>query len=119
MLSAGFLSGKFTAGEIKGTRFDQDTVIGKFATKLFDKQEMHDAIHAFTKLLEAKNMSKVEAALRWVSYHSALGPEDGIILGASKLEQIVSSVEAIKKGPLPDDVVAAMDGLWMTVPQQL
>lgn len=58
------------------------------------------------------NVSKIEAALRWISYHSSLGPEDGIILGASKPQYLDQNIEAIQKGPLPAEVADSMGGLW-------
>ena len=33
-------------------------------------------------------------------------------LGASTMEQLEQNLEALGKGPLPADVVAACDGVW-------
>lgn len=66
---------------------------------------------ALDKILQSANISKIEAALRWVSYHSSLGPEDGIILGASKQQYLDQNIEAIRKGPLPAEIASSMDGL--------
>lgn len=77
----------------------------------FDKKELHDLINTLTKTLEPLNISKPEACLRWICYHSKLGPQDGVILGASKTDQIVQNVESIGKGPLPEEVVYVMDAL--------
>ncbi|PWY91686.1 putative aldo/keto reductase [Aspergillus sclerotioniger CBS 115572] len=114
-LAMGFLSGKLTAGDVQGTRFGEGNTMGAHGRLLYDKQEMHNAIHFLTKTLEPYNISKPEAALRWLSYHSLLGPEDGIILGASKIPQLEQNVQAIKNGPLPDEVVSAIDSLWKTL----
>jgi aflatoxin B1 aldehyde reductase len=54
------------------------------------------------------------AALRWLVFHSALGEEDGVILGASKIEQIDDSAAEIAKGPLRG-LEKAFDELWETV----
>jgi aflatoxin B1 aldehyde reductase len=42
-------------------------------------------------------------------HHSQLTPEDGIILGASSAAQLKQNCEDCEKGPLPQDVVAALD----------
>lgn len=117
-LATGFLSGSLTSGNIQGTRFVEGNIMGMAARQQYDKKEMHDAINDLNKMLEPAGITKVDAALRWISYHSKLGAEDGIILGASKTSQIVQNVESIKKGPLPDDIVSAMDALWKTVAPQ-
>jgi aflatoxin B1 aldehyde reductase len=54
------------------------------------------------------------AALRWLVYHSALGDEDGVILGASKIEQIDDSAAEIAKGPLKG-LEKAFEELWENV----
>ena len=92
--------------------------MGMAARQQYDRNEMHDAVNALNKLLEPAGITKVDAALRWISYHSKLGPGDGIILGASKIAQIVQNVESINKGPLPDDIVSALDDLWKTIAPQ-
>ena len=94
-LAAGFLSGKFTAGEAQGTRFDGEGFAPKFQRMMFDKPELHDAIRKLNDALEPLGISKIEASLRWICYHSKLGSNDGIILGASKTEQLVANKEAI------------------------
>jgi len=48
-------------------------------------------------------------ALRWCQHHSVLTPEDGIILGASSAAQLEMNCEDSCKGPLPSEVVQALD----------
>ncbi|KAJ7643808.1 NADP-dependent oxidoreductase domain-containing protein [Roridomyces roridus] len=116
-LAGGFLSGKFTAGNTEGTRFEAGTPIGDFMRTHFDKPELHATIRVLNSLLESHGISKPEAALRWACFHSALKAEngDGIILGASRAEQVVANIEAVKKGPLPEEVVEGMEGIWVEV----
>lgn len=54
-------------------------------------------------------MRLTEIALRWCQHHSVLTPEDGIIIGASSKEQLEQNCVDSAKGPLPDDVVKALD----------
>lgn len=53
-----------------------------------------------------------EATLRYMAHHSALGPEDGLILGASSQQQMEENLVACEHGPLPENVVAAFERLW-------
>ncbi|KAI3396866.1 hypothetical protein diail_11570 [Diaporthe ilicicola] len=111
-LGGGFLSGKFTAGNTEGTRFGKDNIVAYYSKLQYDKQELHDAVNALDKILQSANISKIEAALRWISYHSSLGPEDGIILGASKLQYLDENIAAIKKGPLPAEIASSVGEVW-------
>ncbi|PSK40106.1 2,3-bisphosphoglycerate-independent phosphoglycerate mutase [Elsinoe australis] len=54
----------------------------------------------------------LEATIRWFRHHSALGEEDGFILGASKIEQLDGTLGAAEKGPLPQSLVDAYETLW-------
>lgn len=60
-----------------------------------------------------------ETALRWLRHHSALdmrstlSPPDGVIIGVSNLAQLQSNLHDIEKGPLPDEVVGALDKAWL------
>lgn len=114
-LAGGFLSGKFTAGDTKGTRFEEGSWTAPIMKGFFDKPELHDAVNSLNETLDPLGISKAEASLRWVCYHSKLGPDDGVLLGASKTSQLVENVEAIRKGPLPDNVVAAIEDIWKTL----
>ena len=111
-VAGGMLSGKLTAGNIEGTRFAKDNMIGMFSKMAYDKPELHDAVRYVQELLEPTNITAIEAALRWISYHSMLGPDDSIILGASKAHYLKTNVEAIQKGPLPEEIVTGMGKVW-------
>ena len=69
----------------------------------------------FKSVLTPLNISASEASIRWIFHHSKLGEHDAVILGASKLEQIKDSLRSISAGPLPDDVVKAIDSIWGTL----
>ncbi len=51
----------------------------------------------------------VDLALNWVLHHTAA---DCAIIGASTEAQLAQNVEALGKGPLPDDAVKVCDGVW-------
>ena len=60
-------------------------------------------------------MSPLEVAIRWIAHHSVLRDVDGIILGASKVDQIQETFQMIEKGPLPGEVLKATEGIWAAV----
>lgn len=76
---------------------------------------MHSAMRKFDVQVRLQNITPMEAAIRWIAYNSALGNGDGIILGASKTEQIRETVMMMRKGPLPAEVLEAADDLWSNV----
>eukprot|EP00438_Fugacium_kawagutii_P001015 Skav231345 [mRNA] locus=scaffold1905:39965:41194:+ [translate_table: standard] len=56
--------------------------------------------------------SLAEVALRWLIHHSYLRKGDGIIIGVSKQEHLVSNLAAWKAGPLPDSIRQACEEAW-------
>lgn len=109
-LASGFLTGKHVDGEGRAT--------GRFAKNAgLASPEVAAAMKEFVFVegCKANNLQPVEVASRWISHHSALGDEDAIVLGASKLEQVGDTVANIEKGPLPEEIVALVDRAWATV----
>ena len=114
-LAAGFLTGKLVNKEHAGTRFGDDNPLGKFAQKLLGAEDLHSAMRKFDTEARSHNMTPIEVAVRWIAHHSALRGEDGIIFGASKVEQIRETVAMIEKGPLPGEVLRTAEDLWSAV----
>jgi aflatoxin B1 aldehyde reductase len=56
--------------------------------KLYDNESLNEAQRKLAGATEELGITPIEAALRWVVYHSALRDGDGVILGASKEVQI-------------------------------
>ena len=73
---------------------------------------MNSFIQPFNKQ-KKHNLTPGEVALRWLQHHSALTPNDYIIIGGSKLEHIKSNCIESEKGPLPDEVVEAAETTWL------
>ena len=110
----GFLHGSLTTGKVEGTRFAEGNIMSMDARR-YDTQKHHDAIRFLDQKLEPYGIPKTAAALRWLAFHSQLGSQDAILFGSSKIAQVKQNVAAVNQGPLPDDVVAAIDGLWSTL----
>mmetsp|Transcript_34711 Transcript_34711/g.79559 ORF Transcript_34711/g.79559 Transcript_34711/m.79559 type:complete len:400 (-) Transcript_34711:65-1264(-) len=52
------------------------------------------------------------AALRWLIHHSQLQPDDGIILGVSKVDHLAANLGAWHLGPLPEPIAQACEEAW-------
>ena len=113
--ATGFLTGRFTSGEYEGTRFASDFPLHFVFRQEYDDKALHQAVRDLADALKPHGISTHEASLRWILYHSALGPEDGVIFGCSKTSQIVDNITSIGHGPLPVDIVSRMDKLWLAL----
>ncbi|KAL9586046.1 MAG: hypothetical protein Q9203_004003 [Teloschistes exilis] len=114
-LAAGFLTGKFINNDHAGTRFGDDNPLGKMAQKLFGAEDLQAAVRRLDVEIKSHGLTLIEIAVRWIAHHSALGDGDGIIIGASKTEQIEETVSMIKKGPLPKELVEMAEQVWSSV----
>lgn len=85
---------------------------------------MKPAIEAATEnalAVAAKHgISGHAAALRWTAFHSTLDTkyDDAIIIGSSTVEQLNSNLDVIEKGPLPEDIVEAINALYSEVGEE-
>lgn len=104
-LAGGFLTGKVTlttnSTSLHDTGWKGHSAVTTY-TKLFDKPAMHSAIRILEAACKAsdRQLSLQEAALRWIVHHSALRDDNGIILGATRIEQLESNVADIRRGKL-------------------
>ena len=111
-LAGGMLTGKHH-------HFEDAPEPGRFARlksyrDRYWKQSYFDAIEAIRMACEAEGVPMVEAAYRWLVNHSSMktGLDDGILLGASRQEQMEQNLTAATKGALPENILAAMDEAW-------
>lgn len=83
----------------------------------FEKPVMHDAIRRLHAACEATSprLSLQEASLRWLMYHSALEEGDAFIIGAKRIDQLEENVADIRRGPLPQSVLEAVEYMWRLV----
>lgn len=135
-LAGGLFSGKYTtlpqqqgsnkinlaAMPTSEGRFE-DTAQGKMYRDRYFKPAVFEALSIIEPVAKHHNLTLIETALRWCVHHSQLSlagnkdkkgglGNDGIILGISSYDQLVSNIEDCEKGPLPDDVVKALDMGW-------
>ena len=98
-----------------GTRFEDGNISGSFLRASFDKPSMHSAIKKLQEEFAPRGIGLVEASLRWLCYHSMLGKDDSIILGASSMKQLEMNMDAIGKGPLDEGMLSVLDEVWEMV----
>lgn len=60
-------------------------------------------------------------ALRWTAHHSVLSSThgDSMIIGASSVHQLESNIDMIEQGPLPHDVVAAVEAVYEEIGDEI
>lgn len=111
-LAGGMLTGKHK-------HFEDAPEPGRFARlesyrKRYWKQSYFDAVDAIKQACDAEGIPMAEAGYRWLGEHSMMdaAKDDGILLGASRLEQMTQNMAAVKKGALPQSVLDAMDTAW-------
>ncbi|KAJ3825071.1 Aldo/keto reductase [Lentinula raphanica] len=134
-LGGGLFTGRYSspqneAGE--GTRFDPNEVQGQVVyhstlfslliltenVKMYRQRYWNDHYFNATSIIrevaDKYGLTMAEVALRWLCHHSMLKPAfgDSIIIGASSLEHNLADLE---KGPLPTEVVEALDKSWEIV----
>jgi len=119
-LGGGFFSGRYTSKESAsepGSRFDPNHTQGKMYRGRYWHDEYFEALAIVEEACQTAGLTMAETALRWMTHHSALKREhgDAILIGASSLKHIKENLDDLEKGPLPEEVVAALDKAWLTV----
>ncbi|KAL9050407.1 MAG: hypothetical protein Q9162_006655 [Coniocarpon cinnabarinum] len=118
-IGGGLFSGKYTAADLKEQptegRFSDASHLGKNYRKRYFHEPTFEALAAIEPVVKKHNLTMLETALRWSVHHSALRTmdgNDGIIIGVSNLDQLKADLDDLEKGPLPDEVVSALDDGW-------
>jgi len=117
-IAGGIFSGKYKTHDVPTEgRFSavSDKQGANYRTRYF-KDATFDALRVIEPAVQKHNLTLVETALRWMTHHSKLnvneGGGDGIIVGVSSLQQLEGNLKDVEKGPLPEDVVKALDEAW-------
>ncbi|TQV95005.1 hypothetical protein V2A60_009917 [Cordyceps javanica] len=132
-LAGGLLSGKIRSKDAvpeSGRFSDEAGPLGdRYRTRYF-KDGVFRALQIAEEAVDKHGLTLIETALRWTVHHSGLRiagggdgggvgyGNDGIILGVSSVEQLESNLDNIEKGPLPEDVVQALDKAWEAAKQE-
>lgn len=95
----------------KGSRFDAMPIFGQ----MYKTEKIMTQLEKLTAHCQELGITVMEATLRWFMHHSPLREQDGVILGASSIQQIEASLAATKKGPLDDQTVDIFETLWRNI----
>lgn len=81
------------------------------------KKSYFEAVNLIKEVSESHGITPIEATYRWLSHHSMLNGNrgDSIIIGASKLNHLIQNMEAIKAGPLSQEVIDVFENAWTIV----
>ena len=112
-LAAGLLAGKHTDPNkaMKGRFKNNQNYLPRFYTPA-----NFAAIDIIRKACRAAGISMVDATYRWLCCHSVLGPDDGILLGASSLAQLDENLAACKGvEPLTEAMVQAFEEAYQLI----
>lgn len=112
-LAGGLLTGKHRSDKpLAGTRFDinQQYVDRYWQTPNFT------AIDRLRRKADKEGVSLVSLALNWLLHHSQV---DGLILGATSIDQLQSNLKTLHDGPLPNSLIPACDEVWTQLRGQL
>ena len=98
-------------------RWDPTSYAGQLYHRLYNKRSLVKALSEWEAIATEFGASKAALAYRFVAYSSALrgGCGDGMIVGATKSEQLEQTLESINAGPLPDAAVKRIDKVWEMV----
>jgi len=78
------------------------------------KEQLFKALEIISEACAKEKIPMAEAAFRWLAHHSALKGHlhDGILFGASKVEQMTDNLKSYQGGPLPTSIVTAYEDAW-------
>ncbi|XDG03817.1 hypothetical protein ABKA04_003432 [Annulohypoxylon sp. FPYF3050] len=118
-IAGGLFSGKIKSVDIDpgdSSRFSTKSSTGTNYRNRYFKESTFKALQTIEKAVEKHpDLTLIEVALRWVVHHSQLkikDGNDGILIGVSSHDQLVSNLDNLEKGPLPEDIVQALDEAW-------
>ena len=111
-LAGGLLTGRY--GSVSETPGD-----GRFTHRpnyqnRYWKPSFFEAVSLLKEACGKEGISLVEAVCRWLAHHSMLRPErgDAVIVGASREAHLAQNLNALQKGPLPEDLQAVFEQAW-------
>lgn len=113
-MAGGFLSKTKEDIEKGAGRFNESSPGDSMYTKMYKKPAYLEALAVWDSIANATGCSKAELAYRWVAFNSQLNAEygDGILLGAHNIEQLQSTLNNLKKGPLAPEIADKINQMW-------
>ncbi len=117
-LAGGFLTGRYTRDQSEfepGSRFDPKIWQGTLTRARYWNDSYFDALDIIKPAADKHGLTIAEVAMRWIEHHSLMKSEfgDAIIIGASSTKHLEENLVDLEKGPLPEDVVEALEKAWL------
>lgn len=111
-LAGGLLSGKHLSLDAipDSGRF----VVERGYQERYWKQDYFETLNELRQVCDEAGLTQVQVAMRWLANHSLIQAElgDGIILGASKIEQLRENLGAFDPAPLDTSIIEILDRGW-------
>lgn len=106
-LGGGLLSGKhdFTRGPQESGRFSSSRLAQMYRDRYWNER-LFDGVARLEGVAAESGLPLLELALRWVLSRDVTG---SVLLGGSKVHHLTSNLDALARGPLSPDLVAACD----------
>lgn len=105
-LAGGLLSGRHSLeGAPSDGRFSTSVLAEMYRTRYW-KPEYAPILDELTGLAADADMSLPELCLRWAAGHAVVS---SVLIGASRVEHLVDNARSLAGGPLPSDLVEAID----------
>ena len=109
-LAGGLLSGKHDPQKVtSGGRFDSSFWGGPVYHQRYWHEQTFKAVEQLKAIAAAAGRTLPSMAFNWLLHHT---PVDGMILGASRMEQLEENLKTCEEGPLAPETVKACDGVW-------
>lgn len=115
-IAGGLFSGKIKSKDMEPEtgRFS-GTKSGRMYRNRYFRESTFRSLQIVEQAAEKHGLTMIETALRWTVHHSGLkikDGNDGILIGVSSVAQLEDNLNNLEKGPLPEEVVAALDEAW-------
>ncbi|KAJ5592837.1 Aldo/keto reductase [Penicillium hordei] len=118
-LAAGLLTSRYQRHQSLedyevGSRFDPRTKSNLLYHSRYLTDRNFDALDLLRPLAMKHGLTEAECGLRWIIHHSALEKDlqDAVLIGASSPAQLEQNLLDLEKGPLPEEIVQALDEGW-------
>jgi aryl-alcohol dehydrogenase-like predicted oxidoreductase len=109
-LAAGLLSGKHHLKTVTpGGRFDPSFWGKALYQERYWHEQTFNAVEQLKKIAAGAGRSLPSLAFNWMLHHTEV---DGMILGASRMEQLEENLKSCEEGPLSPETVKACDEVW-------
>jgi aflatoxin B1 aldehyde reductase len=115
-LAGGLLTKSAKDIEAGAGRFSK-SALGDLYRKLYVKPAYMEALSTWEQIAKDEGIDRAELGFRWTAWNSQIDGKkgDGLIIGASRPEQVHQTLEYLKKGPISDKAAKAIDEIWQLI----